>query len=613
MADAFTIVANATIVVLTTLTFLEWVRHRDWVRFEIFTPFAALTGLALVAWLWPATESSATFMRAALAVITGIPLVFLRLANRFRSVPRPVEWTALGGYVVLMAYVLPTLPEPTPIGFAAALAFAVVVGVYAAVTFMLGALRTAGVTRNRLVLAAAGAWLLALVVLASSLGAAFGTASEPIDAVVQLGTLGMVLSLYLAFAPPNPVRRWWNATELQRYLDAERPEGHGPWRPLARLAAESTRVAGGLDGRVVVGADVLPRVGGVGRMRPQAVVVRPDTPWEDRGRWLHGEAAADWVRPLWRGADVESVYVVPVEARGPWGTLVVALGHTPLFPDEDLALLGHLARQAARELEDAASLAQLAQNVEELEELNQFKTDFINATAHELANPLVPVRIQLKLLANDVGASERGAKGLGIIRRSVDRLGLIIENMLAAARLQRAKLQIPKEPVALRQVVAEAIESYQDVAGSRDIDLVVEPMDDAEVVGGRLQLAQVVSNLLSNACKYTPQGGRVAVRLARQGGDASFEVADSGIGMTRAQQENVFRAFNRVHSADETDASGTGLGLYISRQLVELHDGRIWCRSDGPGQGSVFGFSLPLAPKVADKRPTASATPAGPL
>ena len=255
-----------------------------------------------------------------------------------------------------------------------------------------------------------------------------------------------------------------------------------------------------------------------------------------------------------------------------------------------------------------ARLAEIAR----LQEMDRVKTRFINTLSHELRTPLTPIRIQLHILRNtDFAKSpERHRKTTEMLDRNVHRLGALVDELLEVARVQSGTLRLDRNPMELAPVVAEALESFEDVARSGGVRLERELERGLVVEGDARRIGQVLFNLCGNALKFTPNGGAISVRIRRSGGEAIVSVQDTGAGIRAEDVGRLFEPFSQVHDTMEKTNAGTGLGLYISRGIVEGHGGRIWCESPGPGKGSTFSFSIPLLAAKAPGGPAEAAVEA---
>lgn len=230
-----------------------------------------------------------------------------------------------------------------------------------------------------------------------------------------------------------------------------------------------------------------------------------------------------------------------------------------------------------------------------LKELDAFKTQFINTAAHELKTPLTPIKLQLHLLkTSPTELSPDQKRSVQILDRNVDRLSTLVQDVLDAARIQAGRLALNKKPIDICPVTGEALDSFREVARGLGVALDASMEGMVAVDADAQRLTQVLYNLLSNALKFTPAGGRVHVSVRREDGECLVRVEDTGLGMTSDQLSRLFRPFSQVHEEVQGAKAGTGLGLYISRGILEEHKGRIWAESRGPGQGSTFAFALPL-------------------
>jgi PAS domain S-box-containing protein len=254
-----------------------------------------------------------------------------------------------------------------------------------------------------------------------------------------------------------------------------------------------------------------------------------------------------------------------------------------------------------RAQEEALKSRERERNVQELKEREMFRARFLNSAAHELATPLTPIKFQLaSLKAGNLGALEVGQQdALELLDRNVNRLGNLVRDLLDASRLQDGQLRMAKAPVDLETVVRETERSFSGQAHHDGVTLEASADAGLWVVGDEGRLMQLLFNLVDNAFKFVPRGGRVAIRARREGGEALVRVEDTGPGMAAGQIALLFRPFSQVHDPNRHTVGGTGLGLYICKGIVEQHGGKIWCESPGSGGGSTFLVRLPLAPGVA--------------
>jgi PAS domain S-box-containing protein len=226
-------------------------------------------------------------------------------------------------------------------------------------------------------------------------------------------------------------------------------------------------------------------------------------------------------------------------------------------------------------------------------EVDQLKTSLVSTVSHELRTPLTMIQgfSELLLTRDDLGR-ERSRDALQQVHSSAQRLGRLIDDLLSVSRIESGKLTVEVAPVDLAAVISEVVASFEAQTGRR---FVVE-LDSglAQALGDRDKIVQVITNLVSNAVKYSPAPSSVEI-VARSGDNyAEVSVIDHGIGMTEEEQSHVFEKFTRADRPEVRKAGGTGLGLYISKSLVEIQRGQLWVRSTPEG-GSTFSLSLPLA------------------
>lgn len=246
------------------------------------------------------------------------------------------------------------------------------------------------------------------------------------------------------------------------------------------------------------------------------------------------------------------------------------------------------ARRAAEEKE---------REVERLRAVDRFKTQFIHTLSHELNTPLTPIQTEIYLLREQLGPlNDRQKEAVDMLGRNVDRLARLVHDVLDLARLQGGTLRVEPEPSDVATVVREASASFAAVARDRGIAFDVTVDGDLPVLADPQRVSQVLFNLIGNALKFTPTGGRVQVDARREGAVAVVRVRDTGVGFTPEERERLFQPFGQLERHGEVPEVGTGLGLYISRGFLEAQGGAIWAESPGPGRGAVFGFSLPLRP-----------------
>ncbi|WP_326542436.1 PAS domain-containing protein [Pseudorhodoferax sp.] len=233
-------------------------------------------------------------------------------------------------------------------------------------------------------------------------------------------------------------------------------------------------------------------------------------------------------------------------------------------------------------------------------EANRRKDEFLATLAHELRNPLAPIRSAAQLLRRGPPDEARLARHAGVIDRQVRHLARMIDDLMDVSRLTRGKLELRMAPVVLQDVVRTALENAQAALGAGshpvELDLAATPV---RLHGDEVRLVQVVLNLLTNAARYSADGTPVAVRVDAEGRQALLSVRDQGIGIAPDQLARVFDLFYQCRPASERGHGGLGIGLSLVEQLTLLHGGTVQAHSAGLGQGSSFVVRLPLAAQAA--------------
>ena len=243
-----------------------------------------------------------------------------------------------------------------------------------------------------------------------------------------------------------------------------------------------------------------------------------------------------------------------------------------------------------RQLEDA-----LRERTRELEEADRQKDHFLSAVAHELRSPLAVLSQVAYILRSPQAGAEMQQSAVGALERQTSLMVRLVEDLLDLSRVRRGKVSLREEKINLQTVVVAAVEISHPLIVARKHELVVAQLSKPLwVVGDPTRLAQVLSNLLSNAAKYTPEGGHICLTVLGEGQTAAIRVRDDGQGIPQELLSRVFDLFAQVESAQEDGAGGLGIGLALVRQLVEMHGGTVEVFSDGPGRGSEFVVRLPL-------------------
>jgi signal transduction histidine kinase/ActR/RegA family two-component response regulator len=314
---------------------------------------------------------------------------------------------------------------------------------------------------------------------------------------------------------------------------------------------------------------------GAGEASPTAAA--PETakgPVNSSGEWLlaalGGEAQGSEHR-VWRRRDGTPIHVVvgasPVRNSGGEVTLAVSTAH---------------------------DVTRLLAIQEELERSNHTKDVFLAMLSHELRTPLTPVLGWVRILRRQPPDAELLAQGLEVIERNARLQAQLVDDLLDLSRVAMGKVELKRQPADLNEIVRRALETVQSSLEEKRLSVELDLAPRALAVNGDAsRLEQVVWNLLANAIKFTPAGGRVRVRSMRDGEDCRLEVSDTGIGIAADVLPTVFAPFRQADSSITRRHGGLGIGLSIAQSIVALHEGRIAAESDGEGRGARFTVTLP--------------------
>ena len=250
---------------------------------------------------------------------------------------------------------------------------------------------------------------------------------------------------------------------------------------------------------------------------------------------------------------------------------------------------------------------------ETLRESDRRKSEFLAVLAHELRNPLAPIRNGLEILRLADGDRIAADRARDVTERQLAHLVRLVDDLLDLSRISYGKIELRKERIDLVTAVQDALESSRPVIQGAGHELTVSlPPAPVWVDGDRTRLAQVFSNLLNNSCRYTERGGRISLRAEQRGGEAVVTVTDNGIGITADLLPRIFDMFTQAERPLERERGGLGIGLSLVHGLVELHRGSVMAQSAGPGKGSQFIVRLPAQVAPTPPEPASPAPPRGP-
>lgn len=309
-------------------------------------------------------------------------------------------------------------------------------------------------------------------------------------------------------------------------------------------------------------------------------------------------ASADPRTALIASCGIKAYCCHPLMAQGRlMGTLSFGAKTRSAFGDDEIEVM-----QAVSQL---VSMAMARLRVEQaLLEADRRKDEFLATLAHELRNPLAPIRTGLLVLKRTGAQGPNAVRVQEMMERQVDHIVRLVDDLLEVSRIRSGKIELKRERLDLRDLMDQAIEASQQFLDANGVSLtVVRPDAPLMIDGDPVRLVQVIANLLSNAAKYTPSGGHAEIAARRVGSQAELTVADNGVGIPTDMLPHVFDLFAQVDRTLGRAQGGLGIGLALVRKLLRLHGGQVEARSDGPGKGSVFLVRLPLASAFAQGGP----------
>lgn len=274
------------------------------------------------------------------------------------------------------------------------------------------------------------------------------------------------------------------------------------------------------------------------------------------------------------------------------------------FTEEEVEFVTRLADHAAIAIDNARLFR-------EVQLANQAKTEFVSFVSHEFKQPMTSMKGYTDLLIKGIGGplNDQQQQFLNVIRSNVQRMDRLVSDLLDMSRIEAGRLRLEMSSVEPASVVEEAVQSFEQAITQKNQTLEVEVAPDLPTIyGDRGRLVQVLTNLLSNANKYTPEGGEISLHVDRWDVDGRsyvrWRLRDTGIGMTPEEMDRLFTKFFRSNNPEVRNVKGTGLGLVISRSIVEMHDGQMFVESE-EGRGSTFTFAIPVESQGPEEAPSA--------
>jgi signal transduction histidine kinase len=573
-------------VLLTLAAVTDWARRRDTRRGHLALAFGSLTGLVLIA---PALGRGGglnqvlTDLAVGVFLLSGYALLmfrdsFIPLSSVMR---RGVRIAIVAVAVLAIAVQLPADPQQRQSTLQSIALVAVLVTWGLCILEPIFRLWMASSNRPAVECARLRALCLGYVALLAEVGAATlggSVAHHPyFELATDVVTLAIVPLLYVSFSPPTWVRWVWRQPEEDAFRNALHDLLlYSPDRATLaqRALGWATRLVGGAGAFIIDSDGSILAAQEVTIDTARAVAAGTTAP-------SLGTVAGSSARPA-------SMLAIPLHLKQGEGSMIIMPGaFTPLFGDDELLRL----RQYAGSI--TAGLDRVLLN-QKLADLEKAKSEFLNIASHELRGPMTVIKGYLTMLEEGpVGdLSNETRHVLRLLIAKSDEVTWMLEQMVEVARLEDGRLALRKLPADLVELAELAIEDVSQLLSKHELT-VDKPAHaiQAEVDPDRFQM--VVRNLLSNAAKYSPVGSRIRLRVSGNG-VGTVAVTDEGIGIAVEDQARLFTRFVRIETESTEGISGTGLGLWLSREIARMHDGDLTVQST-LGRGSTFTLQLPLS------------------
>jgi len=596
MAEALqtlTYAVSLAFILLGVLTLRDYLRHRERSRGFLALAIGLLAITNALGEIATLTGNALGLIGRDLGVLvflaSGYALLLFR-GSFIRLSPR-ARWIALVAVVLAgLLFIVANLefrPGARPNGFEAGVTHIVILVWCACVAepigrFWLASSGRPAVQRGRLRALAGGYAALVVILLFAGLGGALTRLPPVGQLAIDLVALAVAPLLYIAFAPPRMVRREWMYPEEQAYRDAVRELLlFSPTRQrLAERALEWAIRFVGADAGFIADSD-----GSVLAARGM------DEGQAERLKAQLGAPDQEGMRAI-PGTEPQTAVVVPLPLASGTGVLAVVSGpFTPFFGTDEVGRLTGYATNVVAGLDRAILTERIAA-------LERTKTEFLNLASHELRGPITVIRGYLSMLdRGSLGDIPEGArKALPVLTAKADEMNALVEQMIEAARLEEGKIELSPRHADLREVARAALEMSEPFADSAHALVFESPDIEIPVLVDVDRIATVIGNLLTNAIKYSPGGGPVTLSVSTDDHVARISVTDTGVGIPADRIDRLFTRFGRIVTPETSHIPGTGLGLYLSRELARLHGGDITATSV-LGKGSTFVLAVPLTEK----------------
>ena len=573
-------------VLLTVAMLADWLSHREHRRAYLALAFGSLTLLVLLA---PSLSQSGPYgplvtdFGIVLFLVSGWALLMFR--DSFISLGVNIRrFAAIALVLIAVLGFAAQLPADTQephaplqtIALAAILTAWVLCVTEPIVTLWLASRGRPAVQAARMRALSLGYTGLVAVIIVGTLGGVV-VQNPAVQLVLDLVTLAIVPMLFFSFYPPTWLRRLWSQPE-----EEELRQG------LHSLLAFSPDRATQADSALEWATRLVGAAGALIIDSDQSILAYSGVDEAEANAIAHRAMASPEALTMPLPPRSTTTLVIPLDLQPGHGSMVMVAGpFTPMFGDDEVIRL----RQYASSIAAALDRVTLTARIHALEKA---KTEFMNIASHELRGPMTVIKGYLTMLEGG-SLGNMPAKAQAVLPPMIvkaDEVNSMVEQMLEAARLEEGHLTLHRERGDIIELTELAIDSFRPMLSDHPLDLEAPPEAvHAEIDGERFQI--VVRNLVSNAIKYSPENTPIKVLVEKNGGTAKVKVVDQGIGIAPKDQEKLFTQFGRIQREATMHVAGTGLGLWLSREIARLHDGDITVDS-AEGEGSTFTFEVPI-------------------
>jgi signal transduction histidine kinase/CheY-like chemotaxis protein len=586
-------------VLLGVATVATWLRHRDHSLLFLGVAIVLLSIVSLVGRVTAITNINPPLLPE-ISLIGFMASGYALLLYRNSLIPLKRKWLVAALVAIAASTVIYEAAQglSAPKGFLG-VAVVVLVLVWSAtvlepiIRFWLAARGLPAVQAWRLRTLSLGfAGLVAVLLFAVAAGTK--AANPLIQVLIQLVVLAIIPLLYVSFSPPAWLRREWRASEEEglRVFMQDLLIIDGDPDVLARRALDwAMRIVGGAAAASFDGAGRLQAASGLTKDYTLALGSRlADLP-EGVGRYaIQGSTRTLIILPMARGAGAGKIVVL----SGPF---------TPGFGGDEISRVQQFLSAVAAALDRMRLIGELKETNKRLEQANKHKSVFLANMSHELRTPLNAI-IGFSELLIDSSAKQFDAatqqRFFTQIHTSGKHLLGLINDILDLSKVEAGQMELRLQTVTVGEVVDQVLQTVEPLAGQKRIKMRVDAANAGDVLVDAGKLKQMLLNLVSNAIKFTPDVGEVRIAAARLQSCVEISVIDTGIGISDADQAQLFQEFHQVDQGPGRRQQGTGLGLALTRRFAALHGGEVLVRSE-VGKGSVFTLRLPIQTSVAEK------------